>query len=181
MYGISYTELDITKTIEQQITVKEKNIDIVNFKPRNNYLSALSIGIEGEEIEFEKHNRYYKKEVSKEVDKVFLEYETEDRLAKVEVIGSEELEYGKNIITIVVEAQNGWEREYVIEINRQKDEIQQVEEIKYEEQTEQNNTEAIKPTNKNIRIILLMIIAGIVSIVIWFYKSKRIVNKFDKE
>ena len=82
----------------------------------NNYLSGLTV--EGYNIipEFDKEVLEYSMEVDYNVTKVNIQASLEDDTATVNGAGEQEVEEGKNTFIIKVTAENGNEREYVLNV-----------------------------------------------------------------
>ena len=91
-------------------------IEINRTYSANNYLSGLAV--EGYSIipEFDKEILEYSMEVDYNVEKVNIQVSLEDETATVDGVGEREVEEGKNTFTIKVTAENGNEREYVLNV-----------------------------------------------------------------
>ena len=91
-------------------------IEINRTYSANNYLSGLAV--EGYSIipEFDKEILEYSMEVDYNVEKVNIQVSLEDETATVDGAGEREVEEGKNTFTIKVTAENGNEREYVLNV-----------------------------------------------------------------
>jgi len=115
-------------------------IKIEREKSANNYLSTLSAD-EGDFIkessettdttsdssttttekqEFDKETLNYNMEVSSDVSSLNLHYATEDSTATVRIEGNSNFKAGGNIVKIIVTAENGDERTYVISVEKAK-------------------------------------------------------------
>lgn len=90
----------------------QKPIDINKTYSSNNYLSSLCI--DGYEIEFDKDTLEYSIELDSKVEKINVVASVEDESAKVNGIGEIEVSEGSNTINVVVTAENGNERTYII-------------------------------------------------------------------
>lgn len=83
---------------------------------KNNYLSNLSI--EGYELEFDKETLEYELEVENDVESINVVASKDDSRSSVDGTGSIELSEGINALNVVVTAQNGSTRTYVVNVNR---------------------------------------------------------------
>lgn len=107
--------VDIKVTSEQGI-YKNFKLNIV----RENVLSDnknIKIFIDDEELIFEsfKSKIIY---LFNDKDKIDIKYELEDKNAKVEIIGNENLKVGKNEVIVKVTAENGEEQDYIIVVEK---------------------------------------------------------------
>lgn len=126
-YGPRTVNLKLGKnTIEVRVmaeneSVKTYKINVTREDARssNNYLSNLSLS-EGN-IQFDKETLEYETTVLYKVEKIEVTAETEDKKAKYEVTGNEELKVGENIITIKVTAENETVKEYKIKVIRKEE------------------------------------------------------------
>ena len=84
---------------------------------KNNYLSSLNI--EGYDLspKFDKNTLEYSLELDSTVEKINVSASVEDRTATLTGSGEKELIEGENLIELVVTAQNGNTRKYVIKAN----------------------------------------------------------------
>lgn len=91
-------------------------IEINRTYSANNYLSGLAV--EGYSIipEFDKEVLEYSMEVDYNVEKINIQVSLEDDTASVDGAGEREVEEGKNTFIIKVTAENGNEREYVLNV-----------------------------------------------------------------
>lgn len=78
----------------------------------NAYLKSLTI--DGNDIEFEKDIVEYEYKVGKNVDSLDIEALPELDSSKVEIVGNEKFQLGKNIVTITVKAEDNSEKVYKI-------------------------------------------------------------------
>lgn len=97
--------------------VKKSNSPSINVNPnysKNNYLESLSV--EGYELEptFDKDTLEYKVKLSPGTEKININAKTIDNSASVKGIGEIEVTEGINTLNIVVTAENGNERTYII-------------------------------------------------------------------
>lgn len=85
-------------------------------KSDNNLLSSLKIA--DYEIDFDPNTFEYQVDVTDPgVSELDIAYETEDENASVEVIGNEDLQVGRNIIRMIVTAENGETQHYTLTVN----------------------------------------------------------------
>ena len=84
---------------------------------KNNYLNSLSV--EGYDLspKFDKDTLEYSVELDSTVEKINVSASVADRTASLSGIGEKELIEGENLIEVVVTAQNGNTRKYVIKAN----------------------------------------------------------------
>lgn len=96
--------------------VKEYKLTIIREKILSNNTN-IKIKVDDEEITFNE----YKSEpfyLSYNEDKINIQYELEDRNAKVEIIGNENLKEGINEVIVKVIAENGEEQKYTIIVEK---------------------------------------------------------------
>lgn len=148
----------------------EEEIPNLLLKSGNNYLKTLSINIAGKDIGFDKNIREYKVNVGKEIDNINVTAEREDLSSKIEIIGNGKLNYGRNIVSVIVEAQNGLKKAYTIEILREEQNIPEldttdiqklIEEIPSEENIKNNKINKINMYVLIIPIIAITLVMGI--------------------
>ena len=106
----------VIKRKNEQGEIVEKKEEKNTKKSENNYLK--SIVIDKYDLMFNKNTLEYKIKVDEKVDKVNINYETEDKNAAVSMDKDGSLVLGKNTITITVTAENGSTRKYVLNITR---------------------------------------------------------------
>lgn len=107
--------IDIKVTAENG-DVKEYKLNIIREKVLSNNKN-IKITIDGEEVVFDS----FKSEIiylSNSKDKIDIKYELEDKNAKAEIIGNENLKVGKNEVIVKVTAENGEEQDYTIVIEK---------------------------------------------------------------
>ena len=119
---------DITTTAEDG-SKGTYTVKVEREKSSDNYLATLSAD-EGDltdpdsestdKVDFNKEKLNYNIKVSADVDKLTLNYTTEDSTAKVKVEGNENLKTGGNIVKIIVTAENGDERNYMLSVEKEK-------------------------------------------------------------
>lgn len=90
-------------------------------KSNNNYLSSISI--DSENIEFSKDKFEYEVVVLNATDKITITGDSEDNKAVVSGFGEYKLDVGNNTIKLIVKAEDGSEREYIIKVNREAEEV----------------------------------------------------------
>ena len=116
----SFTTIDsvsrsVTINVIERPTYTEP-IDVNRTYSANNYLSGLAV--EGYELTptFDKEILEYNLEVDYLVDKVNIAASAEDNTATINGVGEVELTEGKNTFNVVVTAENGNERTYVVNV-----------------------------------------------------------------
>lgn len=108
-------------------------------KSNNNYLSNITLSTGN--INFNKEILEYNLSVLYEVKDIDITAVPEDSKSKVEISGNKELKVGTNKITILVTAEDGSKREYIINVDR-----------KNEDEKLSNNTNISKLTIDNYNI-----------------------------
>lgn len=108
-------------------------------KSNNNYLSNITLSTGN--INFNKEILEYNVSVLYEVKDLDITAVPEDSKSKVEISGNKELKVGTNKITILVTAEDGSKREYIINVDR-----------KNEDEKLSNNTNISKLTIDNYNI-----------------------------
>ena len=81
-------------------------------KDKDNTLSSLKI--KEADIDFDKDTLEYDIDIEEKVDKLTITYKTTSDKASVKVEGNEDLVEGENVIKIIVTAEDGSEKEYII-------------------------------------------------------------------
>lgn len=115
--GLNKTEI---KVKSEKGDVKTYTLNITREDPKdNNYLKEIKI--EDLEIEFEKDVLDYQIDVPFDMEKLVIKTTTEEENTKVNIIGNEKLNVGKNTITIEVVSESGKKKEYrLIAMKREK-------------------------------------------------------------
>jgi hypothetical protein len=115
VYDFNENKMSVTKG-SKSISLKTMQ-EIEASYSKNNYLSALNV--EGYEIspKFDKNTLEYSLELDSTVEKINISASVEDRTASLIGIGEKELIEGENVIEIIVTAQNGNTRKYIIKAN----------------------------------------------------------------
>jgi len=162
---------------------EENEEEVIEVKPElllmsgNNYLRNLSVNAGGSGINFEREVRDYKIEVASTVEDVEVEAYKEDKNAKVEIIRNKKLTYGKNFISVVVEAQNGLKRTYTVEVVRQEKNIPEIDTTELENLVKQDSNSAIVKENEDNNIysiiILITVIASVSSLLVVLIKKRE--------
>lgn len=142
-------------------------------KSSNNYLNSLIIT--NIPFEFNKDVLEYNLEVQYEVEAVEISATLEDSKAKVDGIGSLNLNVGTNTLKVIVTAEDDSKKEYVVNINRLEKEIpQEVEENKKEEEkTSESSKEKFEIKWYFWLIPSILIVCGILVIIILKKKGKN--------
>lgn len=92
------------------------NVYVDREKSSNNLLSVLSIA--GYTIDFDPETFAYQIDVTDQgLSELDITYEAADENAQVEIIGNEDLQIGRNIIRIIVTAENGDTQTYTLTVN----------------------------------------------------------------
>ena len=122
----------------------------------DNYIK--NIEIDNHEINFNKDINYYSINVDNNTNSLNLNITLNNEFANYEIIGNENFVPGKNEVIIAVTSQNNETRNYIIEVNKEDNNIK--EETKLKEQP-----------NQTIHIIILVTL--IITIIILIYKLLR--------
>lgn len=136
-------------------------------KSNNNYLSTLTI--DSIKFDFNKEKLIYDIVVEYDVDKVYVSAKQEDNNATLDGLGEHELKVGKNSIKLIVKAEDGTEREYVININREE------KNIKIEENDNITNTidaDGANDTNYIVYVIPVLVVLLIIGSILIFKRKK---------
>lgn len=115
VYDFNENIMSVSKG-SKSITIKTQE-EIEASYSKNNYLSSLSI--DGYELSpsFNKDTLEYSIELDSTVEKINVSAKVEDKTASVIGVGEKTLVEGENLIEIVVTAQNGNTKTYVIKAN----------------------------------------------------------------
>ena len=115
VYGWDRNLMSVTKG-SKSISLKTQQ-EIQASYSKNNYLKSLSV--EGYDLtpEFNKEKLEYSLELDSTIEKININASVEDKTASVTGTGEKELIEGENIIDIIVTAQNGNTRKYIIKAN----------------------------------------------------------------
>jgi len=119
--GVGEKKLDVGKNTLKVITTlgddkKEYTIN-VTYEPKKSSVKTLDkLEIEEAKIKFDKNTLEYDIELEEKVDKLNITYKTTDNNASVEIKGNENLKEGKNIIKLVVTAEDDSTLEYIINV-----------------------------------------------------------------
>lgn len=143
--------------------IKSYTINVVKVYPKstNNYLSKLEI--EGYEIDFNKDTLEYNIKVSSDVETLDITAVAEDSSARVNIYGNSNFKEGENTVTVVVTAEDGSERTYIITVDKEaKKEVVKEEETKEEE----NGNNQLEKT-----IIIILIILVIIGLLYLIFKK----------
>ena len=91
-------------------------IDVLREKSNNNLLKTLNIV--GYEIDFDPETFEYRLDITDpDVTDLEIEYEVADENATVQILGNEDLQLGRNIVRIIVTAENGEQASYTLTVN----------------------------------------------------------------
>ena len=88
-------------------------------KNDNNSLTSLGVSAGTLKPEFKSDVKKYSLTVDSDVETLYFTYKTANRKAIVSFEGNESLIYGKNNVKVIVTAENGDAREYLIKVKRQ--------------------------------------------------------------
>lgn len=106
----------VIKVTAENGDIKEYKINIVREKVLSNNKN-IKIRIKDEEVVFNSFESkiFY---LNNSENKIDIKYELEDKNAKAEIIGNENLKVGKNKVIVRVTAENGEKQDYIINVER---------------------------------------------------------------
>lgn len=143
----------ITNTTNNPTKLTQTTINEITKLSNDNYIK--NIEIDNYEINFNKDKNYYSINVDNNTNYLDLNIVLNSEFATYEIIGNENFIPGKNEIIITVTSQNNEARDYIIEVNKEDNNIK--EELNLEDKN-----------NKIIHIITLVVL--IIIIIILIYK-----------
>lgn len=144
-YNASNRTINFTIKKEGQTTTKRVETSKTTTKQTNSSL-LKSLTIDGIELEFNKNTYDYTIEVENNIDKLILNYKAENKNAKVEKIGNEELVVGENKIELIVVNENS-KNTYTLNIIR-KDKLTEV---------SNNEADILEALKQNINILKIKV------------------------
>lgn len=112
---------------EEDLPTASDGATVTTVKSSNNYLKSLSLSTGN--INFNKKTTQYTIDVEEKFDSITIAAAAEHEKASVKGSGKVALEKGSNTINIVVTAENGSARNYVLIVNRASEKIEEKEEI----------------------------------------------------
>lgn len=115
VYDFNENKMNVTKG-SKSISLKTMQ-EIEASYSKNNYLSSLKVDDYELSPKFDKNTLEYSLELDSTVEKINVSASVEDRTASLFGAGEKELIEGENLIEIVVTAQNGNTRKYIIKAN----------------------------------------------------------------
>ena len=114
-------KLIITRPKKQEENSSDQNLETSNKKEeektevlKDTDSKLKSLIIDGYEIVFSSDKYFYDLEVASEVEKLEIKATSNSKKAKVTIQGNEHLSFGKNEITIIVEAEDGTKSTYIV-------------------------------------------------------------------
>ena len=90
-------------------------------KSSDNDLESLTINNAKISPEFSKSNTTYNVTITKEVSKLDINYKTSNEKAKVSIVGNDNLTDGNNVVKIIVTAENGSKKTYLLNVLKTQD------------------------------------------------------------
>ncbi len=91
---------------------------VVTYEPKKSDVATLDeLKIKEKDINFKKDTFEYDIDIENQTDKLTITYKATSSKAKVEVKGNEDLKEGENTIKVIVTAEDGSKKEYVITAN----------------------------------------------------------------
>lgn len=114
-YGLNTVQIKV-KSESDSIKVYTLNITRTDDRNKNNYLKSLTVN--GDDIGFNKSTTSYALTYKNEVEKINIVATAEDEKSKTAGIGSKELKVGVNTFNIIVTAENGDTRKYILKVTR---------------------------------------------------------------
>ena len=191
---IEVTSPDRTSKTQYTISVtKTKDLEKANAN-----LETLAIENVMINPEFVKDIYQYNATVSNTVENVNILAIPERQNAKVEVVGGENLQYGNNIVTIQVIAENGYTiKQYEVNLYKRNEEEQKIaneeqqvniqklnaileEQEKKEEEQSSSKNNIIENMKENVWFVVIYIIFSIIIIVFVIYTIRKIKRKANK-
>ena len=100
----------------ETITVKEVPVVVPKVKSTNNYLSNLSVNGYSLDKKFSKETLEYSVNIEPDIEKIKINAQLADSSASVSGTGEKEVSVGTNKFNIVVTAENGSKRTYVLNV-----------------------------------------------------------------
>jgi len=155
-----------SKSENNQIQSKSSNAD----------LKSLSVDKYSFDKVFNPNTLEYNIKVASDTNEIDINYETEDAKSTVEIIGNKALKFGNNVIKIVVTAEDGTTKEYIINVEKTNDKTK----------AGNNNLKAPRTENKksNSNLYLNIVIGSIsligvsaVGYIIYIKKFKKNIKK----
>lgn len=182
LYGITgYIYLNKAPKTPVQTTIKSttKKKTTKTTKAKSNNANLSSLDLNTGNINFDQEILEYNITVENEVSKITIDAKTEDKKATIKGPGDYELNVGVNKIKIVVTAEDGSKKEYIIKVNRnEKTEIEKTE----------TNSNQIKETPKKSNqqkmvfvTIFGLIISFIICLIYIFNKKKNSKKQINRK
>lgn len=134
------------------------NNNTTNKKSNNNYISTITLS--NGKIEFSKDILTYDIIVENDIEEITISATAENDKAVITGIGKHSLNVGNNIIKLSVKAEDGSERTYTINVNREKENIK----VNDNEIIDNENNITKNEEEKNNNIVPIMI--GVISLLI---------------
>lgn len=161
-YNISESDYSITgyiylDNVPKTTTTKKTEKTTTIKKSSNNYLNNIKIS--SGNIDFDKDTFIYNINVENSIDSILIEAKTEDKKATITGIGEHKLKEGSNEIKLIVTAENNTKKEYIININRNK-------EIKENIVESKNDNSQNKPNINYLTIISLTFISFLIGVLV---------------
>lgn len=119
----------------------------------DNFIKSLKI--KNHDLNFNKETLTYQLDVKNNINSLEFEVILNDNNASYKIVGNENFKSGKNIVEIIVTAENGNEKTYTIEVNKEVKEIIKEETI----ETEKTQSKAI------VIFLIILVIIGLVYVI----------------
>lgn len=162
------------EVIEETFVEKKEEISYiiptyVNLS-RNNYISGLEI--KGYDINFDRYTYEYSITVSNDVSSLDLTVVLDSSSASYVINGNDNFKEGKNVVEIVVTAEDGTTRTYTINVDKEEKEEDASEEV--EEEKESNVSKTV------IIVLIILVIIGLIYVIFKDDEEDEGVSKDNK-
>ncbi len=166
----------ISKTVnivEKQIEPEDEPEDEPEVIQKNTDSYLKSLEVKGYDIKFNKNIFEYFLEVENNIDEINISATSNAKTSKVSGTGKKKLYIGDNEFKIIVTAENGNKRNYIINITRkEKEEVSLPEDTdEYKEDSKTDTVENPKTGNNSFIIISILCLVIISILVVKFFKG----------
>jgi len=152
--GGDVSDEEVLEEEETEVVLVDRTY-VYNILSSDSYLADLKI--DGYEIDFSPYTYSYNISVDSDVDSLDLSVLLSDYRASYTIYGNEDFKAGENIVTIVVEAEDGSTHTYTLIVDKAEEEV--VEEVEVEEESNGNITKTI------IIILIVLVIIGLIYLI----------------
>lgn len=170
------------KVVVTSINKKTKTYNIIVNKQKDNGLNLTSLNIKGAEFleEFDESKYYYTAKYLSNTDKTNLEIEATSNIedAQIEILGATDLEYGENLVTIILKSgDNTTVYEVLVDITVERTIVTETKSDKPIDKIIMKVQDFFSDSNKVIAllsVIAILLLILIISVIIKIIKTKRI-------